>query len=245
MRAIILAAGRGKRIGDLTERQPKGMLNLHGKPFVEWQMHALRQTGITEMAIVKGYRGDIFSYPVAYFNNPRWEKTNMLSTLLCAQEWLSQDTCIVSYSDIIYTQEAVQKLASSQGDIAITFDANWLKLWEQRFDDPLSDAEIFKYEKDTLIEVGGKAEGLHEIQGQYMGLLKFTVRGWKKTKEFLSQLSDDIIDKMDMTTLLKLMLKNNFEIFVTAISTPWCEVDNMNDYELCQKIMNKNVLLRS
>ncbi|EKD54679.1 MAG: nucleotidyl transferase [uncultured bacterium] len=245
MRAIILAAGRGKRMGDLTEKYPKAMLNLHGNPLIEWQMQAIRRAGITDTAIVKGYMGDVFSYKVNYFENTRWEQTNMLSTLMCADSWLSQHTCIVSYSDIIYTKEAVQALKNSLGDISITFDPNWLKLWEQRFDDPLSDAEIFKYENNILIDVGGKAKGLDEIQGQYMGLLKFTVDGWQKTKKFLQELSSGITDKMDMTALLKLMLKNNFKITVAAINSPWCEVDNINDYQLCQKIMHKNLFLPS
>src|SRR3990167_8632210 len=139
-------------MGDLTEKYPKAMLNLHGNPLIEWQMQAIRRAGITDTAIVKGYMGDVFSYKVNYFENTRWEQTNMLSTLMCADSWLSQHTCIVSYSDIIYTKEAVQAVKNSLGDISITFDPNWLKLWEQRFDDPLSDAEIFKYENNILID---------------------------------------------------------------------------------------------
>jgi choline kinase len=240
MRAIILAAGCGKRMGHLTEDQPKAMLKLHGRPFIEWQMQAIRESGIQDIAIVKGYKGEVFSYNVHYFNNARWGDTSMLSTLLCAEEWLGQDTCIVSYSDIIYGKEAVYELKNLPGDIVIAFDPHWLKLWEQRFDDPLSDAEIFKYENSTLIDVGGKARELDQIQGQYMGLLKFTRVGWNKTKEFLRRLSGDSIDKLDMTGLLKLMLKNHFKISVAAIHAPWCEVDSIHDYELCHKIINKN-----
>jgi choline kinase len=241
MRAIILAAGCGKRMGHLTDGQPKAMLKLHGKPFIEWQMESIRESGIKDIAIVKGYKGEVFSYDVHYFSNARWGQTNMLSTLLCAEAWLEQDTCIVSYSDIIYEKEAVYQLKNSSGDIAIAFDPDWLKLWEQRYENPLSDAEVFKYENSILKEVGGKASDLNQIQGQYMGLLKFTRTGWAETKEFLRQLSGDAIDKLDMTGLLKLMLKNNFKISVAPIHTPWCEVDSVQDYELCHKIVNKDV----
>ncbi len=208
MRAIILAAGCGNRMGELTKDYPKAMLPLHGKALIEWQMNALQGAGATDISIVKGYKGDIFSYPVTYFNNERWKETNMLSTLLCADEWLSQDTCVVSYADIVYQAEAVKKLQNCSGDIAITYDPNWLTLWQQRFDDPLSDAEIFKFKDNLLLNIGGKATGLHEITGQYMGLLKFTVDGWKKAKSFLEQFSTAEIDKMDMTALLNLMLLN-------------------------------------
>lgn len=236
MRGIILAAGRGKRMGDLTDNHPKGMLSLHNKTLIEWQMLAMQHAGVNEISIIKGYRAEVFSYQVHYFENTRWEQTNMLSSLLCAEAWLSQDTCLVSYSDIVYKSDVVQSIQNAHGDIVITFDPNWLSLWQQRFSDPLSDAEIFKYENNMLIDVGGKTKNLSDIQGQYMGLLKFTVNGWNKTKEFLEQFSRDVIDKLDMTALLKLMLNNNFKISVVAINTPWCEVDNITDFQLCQKI---------
>lgn len=236
MRAIILAAGRGKRMGNLTENYPKCMLPLHDKPLIEWQIQAMQKAGITEIAIIKGYKGNTLTYPVNYFNNPRWEETNMLSTLCCAEEWLYNYTCLVSYSDIVYDSEVVKKLIHSHEDITISFDPNWLQLWKQRFQDPLCDAEIFKYENNKLIDIGGKAEELHEIQGQYMGLLKFTANGWREIKRFLHKLSTENIKKLDMTSLLKLMLKNDCEISVVAIDTPWCEIDNITDYQLCQKI---------
>lgn len=241
MRAIILAAGRGKRMGNLTETAPKGMLDLHGRPLIEWQLEAMKKTDITDIGMVTGYLSDTFTYDIPRFKNQRWNQTNMLSSLLCADSWLNSHTFIVSYSDIIYTKEAIQKLKESQKDITITFDPSWLTLWKQRFDDPLSDAEVFKYENNMLIDIGGKAQNLYEIQGQYMGLLKFTPNGWKKIKDFLQNLSNDIIDKMDMTALLKILLKNNFEISVVAINTPWCEIDSINDYEVCKKIISNNL----
>ncbi|MDP1574219.1 MAG: phosphocholine cytidylyltransferase family protein [Coxiellaceae bacterium] len=241
MKAIILAAGRGNRMGDLTNNNSKGLIGLHGRPLIEWQMEAIKKAGIDQIAIIKGYCGDVFTYSLTYFENKRWHQTNMLSTLLCANDWLNQTTCIVSYSDIVYQPEAIQKLKEASGDIVITFDKNWLNLWRQRFDDPLSDAEIFKYKNDSLIDIGGKTENLSDIQGQYMGLLKFTVKGWRKITLFLDQFADNVIDKMDMTALLKLLLKNNFKISVVAIDSPWCEIDNVKDYELCQKIMSMEI----
>lgn len=236
MRAIILAAGRGKRMGDLTDHHPKALLSLHGKPFIEWQMRAIQQAGITQIAIVKGYKAEVFSYPIHYFVNHAWENTNMLSTLLCAEQWLNEDSCVVSYSDIVYHAEAIHAIVASPGDIVIAFDPNWLQLWQRRFEDPLSDAEIFQYKDNILMDVGGKAKELQEIQGQYMGLLKFTTTGWQKVKKTLQPLTQDVIAKMDMTTLLKRMLKNNEKIFVTPINTPWCEIDNADDYQLCREI---------
>lgn len=242
MRAIILAAGRGKRLGDLTNNQPKCMLQLYGKPLIEWQIKAIKEAGITNIAIVRGYLRESFTYNVNYFENPRWEQTNMFYTLMCANNWLSKHACIISYADIVYTDDVIRKLRSSTADITISYDPNWQQLWEKRFTDPLSDAEVFKFSNNTLLDIGGSANSLHEIQGQYMGLLKFSVNGWNKIKEFIRDLSPESIDKLDMTALLKLLLKNNFKVSLVATESVWCEIDNLHDYDVCQQIMKSTLL---
>jgi choline kinase len=238
MRAIILAAGRGKRMGGLTDHYPKALLPLHGKPLIEWQMQAIQGAGIDTLAIVKGYKAEVFSYPLTYFINQEWEQTNMLSTLFCAHEWLETDDCVVSYSDIVYSKKAIEALLTVKADLAITYDPQWFNLWKLRFEDPLSDAEIFKHKDGLLCDVGGRAAELNEIQGQYMGLLKFSPRGWLKVKSFVQKQPQEVRDKMDMTALLKNLLKEGQQIAVVASEGSWCEVDSVSDYLLCQKIMN-------
>ena len=89
MKAIVLAAGRGSRMGQLTQYAPKCLTILAGKPLIEWQIQALREAGITEIGVVRGYMAAKISYPgVATFENPRWAETNMVMSLVCASEWL-------------------------------------------------------------------------------------------------------------------------------------------------------------
>ena len=111
-----------------------------------------------EAAIVTGYRRELFAdRGLAEFHNPRWAETNMVSSLACAQKWLQAETCIVSYSDIFYSAQAVKLLMESQAALAVTYDPNWLELWKQRFGDPLVDAETFRLNLDqTLAEIGKK-----------------------------------------------------------------------------------------
>ena len=178
----------------------------------------------------------MYEYPVTYFENSIWHETNMFYTLLCADTWLSYDECVVSYSDIVYLSEAVKSLILTSEEISITYDPNWKKLWEKRFSDPLSDAEVFKYKEKFLQDIGGRAKCFDEIQGQYMGLLKFTPKGWKMVKKIIKHIPERIYH-LDMTSLLKLLLCVGISIEVAKISSPWCEIDNENDYHLCQAIM--------
>lgn len=234
MKAIILAAGRGSRMKSLTQDKPKCLVQLAGRPLLQWQMEALRGAGITEIGVVRGYMSHALNgRGVKYFENPRWHETNMVMSLLCAEEWLKDDVCLISYADIVYTSNSVSKLIEAEGDIAITYDKNWLKLWRMRFEDPLSDAETFRTDsKGILLEIGGRAESIDEIEGQYMGLLKFSPSGWKQVKNVLNALSREECDRLDMTSLLGLLIKARALIHTAPIAERWFEVDSDKDIEL-------------
>lgn len=229
MRAIILAAGRGSRMGALTDALPKCRTVLHGKELIEWQLDSLRDAGIEDIAIVRGYLAETFTFDLPYFENTRWAETNMVMSLLAADNWLSADTCIAAYSDIVYSQDAVSRLLGAAGDITVTYDPNWLTLWSARFEDPLSDAETFKLRGDQVIEIGNRAESIEEIDGQYMGLVKYTPTGWRQIRDYLEGLSAPKRDKLDMTALLQGLIEADVPVHGTPIADRWYEVDSMQD----------------
>lgn len=106
----------------------------------------------------------------------------MVSSLACAAEWLRDGLCLVSYSDIFYNARAVMALMESPASLAVTYAANWRALWERRIGDPLVDAETFRMNPNgTLAEIGNKPKTVEEVEGQYMGLLLFTPKGWARS----------------------------------------------------------------
>lgn len=236
MKAIILAAGRGSRMNDLTTDQPKCFVHLHGKRLLDWQLSALRGAGINEIAIVRGYRGEMFTEPLTYFDNPRWEQTNMVRTLATARDWLVSGACIVSYADIFYSAETVRRLAACPESLAISYDPAWLVLWQRRFADPLQDAETFRRHPDgTLAEIGQRSDRLDTIEGQYMGLLKVTPEGWRSIEHLLEELGADA-DQLDMTSLLRLGLARGWRIGTVEVAGPWGEVDSPSDLSVYDQV---------
>jgi len=230
MKAIILAAGRGSRMKELTEDKPKCVVKLHGKRLIDWQLEALRASGIESIAIVKGYLKNAFVLDLHYFENKKWSETNMVVSLLEADSWLRKDTCIISYSDIVYSTDAVLRLKTISDDIGITYDKNWLSLWAARFNDPLSDAETFKIDnKGFLTEVGKKPKTHEEVQGQFMGLLKITPCGWEKITQVINQHSEKEKSKMDVTKLLQKLIEHDIRVSTIPIRDAWYEVDNEED----------------
>ena len=238
MRAIILAAGRGSRMKKLTDESPKCLVELSGRPLLELQLEALREAGIEEIAIVTGYKQELLNNRgLVGFNNPRWAETNMVSSLACAEEWLQSEACIVSYSDIFYSSSAVKSLMDSMADLAVTYDPNWLKLWTQRFGDPLLDAETFCLKPDgSLAEIGNKPKTAEEVQGQYMGLLRFTPKGWAEIQRIRSALASVERDQMHMTgTLQKVIIENQIPIKAIPYELSWGEIDSAEDLKVYQE----------
>lgn len=232
MKAIILAAGRGSRMKNLTDECPKCLVELRGKSLLDWQLKALREAGVTEIAIVTGYKRELLNNRgLVEFHNPRWAETNMVSSLAHAAEWLETDSCVVSYSDIFYAASAVTALMHCPALLAVTYDANWRTLWEKRFGDPLLDAETFRMKADgTLAEIGNKPKTVEEVEGQYMGLLRFTPKGWGEVVRIRSTLSAEQCDRMHMTgTLQKVIEAGRVPVAAVPYRDEWGEVDSADD----------------
>jgi len=238
MRAVILAAGRGTRMGSIGEARPKCLVELAGKTLLDRQLAALSAGGASELGIVRGYRAEMLARPgVVCFENPRWTETNMVLSLAAAETWLSTGPLIVSYADIFYRREVVRELAAAAGELVIAYDPGWRRLWTRRFNNPLSDAETFRVSPSgRLLEIGGKTDRIEAIQGQYMGLLKFTPPAWRAVSELLNGLDPAARDALDITGLLRRLLQCDYPVETLATAGNWGEIDSPADLALYEQM---------
>ena len=245
MRALILAAGRGRRMGTVGDDRPKCLVELDGRPLLDRQIAALRRGGAQEIGVVRGYRSDMLSFPgLTYFDNERWAETNMVMSLAAAADWLRAGPVIVSYADIFYRGELVRGLLNAPGALVISYDRDWQRLWTRRFADPLSDAETFRVgASGELLEIGDKTTHIEDIEGQYMGLLKFTPSSWTIIEGLLAILDPPVRDRLDMTGLLRrLLAAKALPIGTYASHSQWGEIDNPGDAELYQVMIREGEL---
>jgi choline kinase len=244
MRAVILAAGRGSRMGALAGDRPKCLVELAHKPLVRRQIAALRGGGVTTVGIVRGYLGNMINIEdITYFENPRWAETNMVMSLVAAATWLRSDSVVISYADIFYGGDVVRDLTASSGDLVVAYDRNWRTLWTRRFVDPLSDAETFRTDaRGNLMDIGRRTTQIDDIEGQYMGLIKLTPQAWRAVEAVLGAVDAKTRDAMDMTTLLRTLLESGFPIGTAAITGQWGEIDSSSDLELYEKMIREGDL---
>ncbi len=255
MKALILAAGKGTRLAPYTDRKPKGMVKIGGKPILQYAIENFRKNGIEEIYIITGYKSELISFPgVQYFHNDQYASTNMVHTLFCAEEIMTGDL-IISYGDIIFENKILQQLLQDPDDISVVLDDNWLKLWELRSENPLEDAETLKLDNETYItEIGDTPENYQQIDSQYIGLIKLSAKGcvhFKNTHRYLQKFESEKevirnrnVNQIYMTDFLQILINIGVRIKGVRIKGGWIEVDTNKDYELFLKMYKESILNR-
>lgn len=119
MQAIILAAGMGRRLKELTENNTKCMVMVDGTTLIERTLHQLEELQLSRIVIVVGYEGEkLMEYigtlkiltPIVYINNTIYDKTNNIYSLAMAKEYLVQEDTLLLESDIIFEDAVLKKL---------------------------------------------------------------------------------------------------------------------------------------
>ena len=251
IRAIILAAGEGRRLKPYTSDCPKCLVELGGIPLFEYQLHSLKECGITDITIVTGYCAQkIEALKVKTIHNSNYAKTNMVASLMCARKLLDgQFDILICYGDILYESKIIKELLKCKNPIATAIDQDWLKLWKIRFCNPLAEAETLKWDESLkILEVGKKPKSLKEIQGQYMGLIKVQAKYAPQLIEVYGNLDPEVSfdgknrDNMFMTSFLQHLIDLGWAVYAVPISGGWLEIDTAKDLE-CYNEMYKNGIL--
>lgn len=244
--AIILAAGQGTRLRPYTDHVPKCMVQIDGKPMIEWQIDVLRSAGIHNIVAVTGYKKEkINSEDLIKVYNPEYATTNMVYSLFCAEEFLKNDV-LICYGDIVYSKSVAEKMITNDSDIVIAADDNWHAYWSERFEDPLSDAETFVKGSDRLVRsLGKKPESVMQVESQYIGLTSLNNDGCNKIKELYHHEKEDPAGVSNawgsgrnlrnayMTDLLNFIAESG-ELHYQPIEGGWFEVDDPADLKIAE-----------
>ncbi|MBV9563482.1 MAG: phosphocholine cytidylyltransferase family protein [Bradyrhizobium sp.] len=239
MRTLILAAGRGQRVGDLTDDTPKCLLRVGNRTLLDRQLDALRAADLHDIAVVRGYCGhQLEGRNLPLIDNPDWQCSGICASLMTGRAWLDGWGGIVAYGDLVYTRDAVFELLRHPGDIVILYDPCWYALWRRRMPNPLSDAECFQRHPDgSLAQIGGTPSDILEVGGQYMGLLKFSAAGWTTLASAFDALPAPLRRSIDMTGMLQHLISREIRVEAATASSAWMEIDTAADLALCEEMI--------
>ncbi|RZD48871.1 MAG: hypothetical protein CXT78_00335 [Thaumarchaeota archaeon] len=256
MKAIILAAGKGKRLLPITNEIPKSMIEFGEIPLLERMVNTFKNCGIKDISIVVGHNANKINFPnVQTFLNEKYDQTNMLESLFCAEDKID-DKVIISYADIIFEERILKKLISSKEDITLVVDTEWLNYWKLRIDDPLDDAhETVTINNDgNIISIGQDVKNVNDVNGHFIGLMKVQKNGVKKLKELYHKskfeaengknpLNPNLTFKNSrLVDLIQEIIRKGIQVNMSTTKNGWLEFDTLKDYKIYNDLKDRNML---
>ncbi len=198
MKAIIVAAGRGRRLGPETAEIPKCMVKVAGQPILHRQLAALGAAGVTEAVIVRGYLGGRIlaareeggnARPtIRFVDNPDWASNNILASLFYAEDKM-EGGFVFSYSDIVFAPSVARAVVRAEHDVGLVIDRDWSAAYQGRTLHPVSEAELARVHGGVgggsgaegaaavITRVGKQAVPPEQAAGEFIGLARFSASG--------------------------------------------------------------------
>ena len=236
MKALILAAGFGKRLQPITNTIPKSMVEVNGTPLLVNALNNLTALGIKEIGIVVGHMADYIKEKIgtewneasiSYYENPRYLETNNVVSLYNAISFCDDDMLMLE-CDIYYHKEMLETLMAGGGECSILVSP---------FNPETMDGTVIRVEEDKAKElILGKWQGIDFDYSQ----TKKTVNMYRFTKAFTAKYMPLIkwyVDNMGEQSyyekvLGSLMYLRECDIRIAEVPEEmWCEVDDAADLE--------------
>ncbi len=228
MKAVILAAGRGRRLNDVSDGRPKCLLEIGGKPLIQHQIEALADNGVHEILVVTGYKADfvraVVGSQVEYVHNDRYEDTNSLYSLWLTREWV-KGSFVLMNSDLLFDPEILNRLLGETGN-ALAFDSSSSRGLEQT---------KVAISRGRVVDLGKDVPAVN-ARGESLGLLRFDDRGAKILFQRVCHLIE--VEREYDSWVIEAVRAACSEVEIKPINVaglPWVEIDYPVDLERARK----------
>ena len=247
MKAIFIAAGKGSRLGSLTNNLPKPLVDVNGKSIIERQINLLYKKNINDIVIVTGYKKEKFTFKnIEYVFNSNFLTDEQAGSLMRAREKFSGDVLIM-FGDILFDEQILEQVLNVNDHIAIAIDKNWKKSYLERNDNPIDKADKVLLKNNKIVQVSAKQidADLNEDTGELLGIMKLSSEGSKILIEHYEKLENNHIGKFHdaesfkkakFVDILQELISTGISINPIIITGNWCEIDTPDDLARAKKI---------
>lgn len=242
MQAIILAAGMGKRLKELTQNNTKCMVKVNGVTLIDRMLHQIEKQQLSRIIIVVGYEGQkLIDYigtlgiqtPIVYIDNPIYDRTNNIYSLALAKDWLVREDTLLFESDIIFEDSVLETLVSDPRETLALVDKY----------EPWMDGTCVKLEEDDTIKefIPGKKFNFNEEKEYYktVNLYKFS-RHFSETHyvPFLDAYQAALGQNEYYEQVLRVItMLDEPEIKAKRLNgQKWYEIDDIQDLDIAESI---------
>lgn len=242
MQSIILAAGLGSRLGELTKECTKCMVKINGITLIERMLRQLDRYGMDRIIIVTGYKGDILkdyvqnlgiNTPVVFVDNSDYRHTNNIYSLWLTREFLEEMDSLVLESDMIFEDRVIEKMLAVDNGCG-TFVAR---------PRPWMDGSIVKLDKDNNIVYFVDEEEVKRIDPSYyhkiVSIYKFKKR--YVSEKYMTYLNEYVKKNKDNNlyeSLLKVIDLDVEKKIPAEIldEEQWYEINDIQDMDIAESM---------
>lgn len=266
MKALIIAAGLGKRLKSQTKTTPKAMLKVGGVTILDRMICSLNNCGVTEVGLVRGYLAEKFKdCSIKYFENHDFKDNNILHSLMCARDFLIDsandgEPLLLTYSDIVVDKSWIKYASTMSADIALICDSNWRQGYIGRDQHPVTEAELVVFDQEHKLLKVGKIHDYVDVFGdgsspniaEFIGICFLTPKGILKVLNAFDELNSSLkptdsfgnsseFRKAYLSDLFQFMSNAGEQIFVATGAYTWFEIDTEQDLERANNYFSKRL----
>lgn len=225
MQGIILAAGKGSRMGNIDV--PKCLLEINQIPIIKHQINSFKKNGINDILVVTGYKSqmihDLLNDQVKYVHNPKFNEMNNIYSVWLAIQKLHDDFICV-YGDLMFDQEILEKCLKIKNDIGLMVESN-----------TRNETMKVLIDNKKIIAVNKKIE--HKIaNGNFIGMAKFSSKISKILFNEIDELITNDVDGYYTLGIEKLIDKNVDVGYQFTNGLSWIDMDDEKEFEEAKKI---------
>lgn len=233
MQAIIMAAGKGSRLGNITQDKPKSFVEINGIKLLEYNIAMLHEYGIKDIVVVTGYKTEKIEQLCKNYEgircvfNPFYESVNVLGSFYIGQSYINDDF-IYMHADTLCSPVILKKLLNKKADMVLPIDFK------------ICDEEAMKVRvvDDIVIDISKKIE--YSISdGEFIGIAKISKNVLSDVKNATKILMQNKKFDSYFEATIKYMIENQ-KFKPVAIATEgefWGEIDFVEDYNrVCVEI---------
>ena len=239
MKAIIIAAGDGSRLGNLTKDLPKPLVDVNGKSIIERQISTFKKNGIDEIIVIIGPNKDKFQLnDVEYIFDKNFHEHEQLGSLMAAGKHFQNDI-VISFGDVIVDNKIMKQIIESTYDIGVAIDLKWEKNYENRTQHPKPEADLALIKSNKLTKIKKNLDYVENYQlGEFLGIVKLSDNGCKLLLKSYDEIRNDdnggfhdaeSSTKAYLTDMIQELIDSKIEVKPIFISGKWCEIDTIED----------------
>jgi choline kinase len=248
MKAIIVAAGMGKRLAPYTDDRPKTLVEINGRSILQRQVDAYHAAGVNEIVIVRGYKKQMIDVAGArYYDNDEYQRNNILVSLFFAEPAMAGGY-LFSYSDIVFRPEIVRRVIESDADYSLVIDRRWHEAYVGRTLHPVEEGEVARVVDGRVTRVGKKTVPPAEATGEFIGLARFSARAAETMRARFHDRRRELDGRpygrashfqvSYLTDLLNDLIDDGEDMRPVFIDGGWREIDTAEDLERAKEVVS-------